>query len=943
MKHTDWQQIEEILASVLELPEEQRSARVEQLCAGNASLRSELQSLLAAHDHAGSFLEVKTQISSDSAGTVSLVSKQLGPYRLLEPIGHGGMGTVYRAERADGQFQKQVAVKVVPAALHSQELLRRFTSEQQILATLEHPNIARLLDAGVSPDGLPYLVMEYVEGVPITDYCRDRRLPLQERLRLFQTVCSTVHYAHQHLIVHRDIKPANILVTKEGTPKLLDFGIAKLLDPWMNPGADSTQSIFNPMTPDYASPEQAQGEALTTATDVYSLGVILYELLANQRPYSVADKSSTEAIRMICEIEPEKPSALVRHRMKKDPSAPREPGLSSELDAVVGKAMRKDPQQRYGSAQDLAQDISRYLGGQTVLAHRGSLRYSATKFIGRHKIAAASVLIVLTLAVAGVSAIIWQAQVAIRERETAKAVNDFLQNDLLAQASSWNQAGPGSKPDPDIKVRTALDRAASRIGGNFDKQPLVEASIRQTIGKTYYELGLYSDAQPQLERALALRRGVQGDQHPDMLPAMNVLALVYLAGAKYADAESLLKRTLELRRRNLGEAHPATLKSMADLSYVYLRQGRYAEAEQLCSRAVEIQRRTLGEEHPDTIDSEGDLGEIYQAEGQLAKAELLLTKAFQSGRRVLGEEHPETLITANALALLYRAETKYPEADLLLTRTLEIERRALGKENPDTLASMNDLANLYRDEGKLDKAEPLLSRVLEVRKRTLGEQHPGTLLAMMNLGKLYRSEGKYDQGAILLRKALEERRRTQGNEHADTLYTMYELARLYVDQGNDDRAEPLLTAFLEIRRHVPSPGQRGVSFLSSYSDTAGVLALLGRIRLRQHRYSEAEVALREGLEGHGKDAPVPWQRYEMQSMLGASLAAQARFEEAEPFLLSAYQALTRHQREIPWDSRSTAEQTRHRIIELYQSWGKPDKAEAWRREHPSVISPERGP
>ena len=289
---------------------------------------------------------------------------------------------------------------------------------------------------------------------------------------------------------------------------------------------------------------------------------------------------------MICELEPEKPSTLVRNRMKKDPSAPREPGLASELDAVVAKAMRKDPQQRYGSAQDLAQDISRYLGGLTVLAHRGSLRYSVTKFIHRHKLAAASVLIMLTLAVAGVSAIIWQAQVAIRERETAKAVNDFLQNDLLAQASARKQAAPGSKPDPDIRVRTALDRAASSIGGKFDKQPLVEASIRQTIGKTYFDLGLPSDAQPQLERALALRRRVQGDQHPDMLPAMNDLALVYLRLAKYAGAESLLKRTLELRRHNLGEAHPSTLKSMADLSEVYVTQGRYAEAEPLCSRAV---------------------------------------------------------------------------------------------------------------------------------------------------------------------------------------------------------------------------------------------------------------------------------------------------------------------------------------------------------------------
>jgi tetratricopeptide (TPR) repeat protein len=250
---------------------------------------------------------------------------------------------------------------------------------------------------------------------------------------------------------------------------------------------------------------------------------------------------------------------------------------------------------------------------------------------------------------------------------------------------------------------------------------------------------------------------------------------------------------------------------------------------------------------------------------------------------------------------------------------------------------MGNLALLYLYEGKLKQAELLGSKVLEVRKRALGDRHPLTLRLMGNLGAIYRSEGKYDQGAVLLRKALEERRRTLGDEHADTLYTMYQLARIYVDQGKNDQAEPLLTAFLAIRRRAPGPGQQGMSFSAPGSDTVGVLALLGRLRLRQHRYSEAEAALREGLEGRGKNAPALWQRYEMQSLLGASLVAEARFEEAEPLLLSAYQALTLHQDELPWASRSVAQQTSHRIVKLYQKWGKPDKAEAWRQEHPPVI------
>jgi serine/threonine protein kinase/uncharacterized protein HemY len=841
MNHTDWQQIEQILTSVLELREDERSARIEQLCAGNPSLRNEVLSLLAAHNDAGSFLEIKTQISTGSALNPSLVSKQLGPYRLLQPIGHGGMGTVYRAERADGQFEKQVAVKVVPAAVHSQELLRRFTSEQQILATLEHPNIARLLDAGVSSDGVPYLVMEYVEGVSITDYCRDRRLSIQQRLRLFQTVCSTVHYAHQHLIVHRDIKPANILVTNEGIPKLLDFGIAKLLDPLQNPGAGSTRSIFNPMTPDYASPEQARGEALTTATDVYSLGVILYELLASQRPYSVVDKSSTEAVRMICELEPEKPSALVRIRMKRNPGVPREAGLSSELDAVVAKAMRKDPQQRYGSAQDLAEDISRYLGGLTVLAHRGSLRYSVTKLIGRHKLAAASALMVLTLTVAGVSAIVWQAQVAIRERENAKAVNDFLQNDLLAQAGAWNQAGPGSRPDPDIKVRTALDRAAANVAGKFAKQPLVEASIRQTIGSTYIQMGLYPEAQEQLQQALEIRRSAHREEHDD-------------------------------------------LEIMNSLAYIYDRQGKYLQTEQLLLKSIEIERRLLGEKHPDTLGSINNLGLLYRHEGKFALAEPLLARVVELRRKTQGEDNPETLICMNNLGSLYRDEGKYEQAELLLTKSFEVQRRVRGEDNPETVAALANLGVLYRAEEKQAQAEPILFEALEKRRRLLGQEHPDTLSSMYHLGLLYFQVGKYA------------------------------------------KAEPLLANVLEARRRLLGPA-------SPFTTIA--LASLGKLRLEQQRYIQAESLLREALDGQQKRNPDSWERYDSQSMLAASLAAQSKFADAEPLLKDAYRGLVEREAAIPSENRSVVEQANQRIIQLYESWGKPKEADVWRREHPS--------
>jgi tetratricopeptide (TPR) repeat protein len=820
--------------------------------------------------------------------------------------------------------------------------------------------------------------MEYVDGQPIDRYCNEHKLSLRERLRVFLRVCDAAHLAHQKLIVHRDLKPDNILVTSQGVPKLLDFGIAKVLDP--SSGALS-KTVTQRMTPEYASPEQVRGEPVTTLTDIYSLGCVLYKIVTGVSPHQLQGASPAQAVQIICEREVPDPRKFA--------------DVPADVANIMNVTLRKELKQRYGSAQDLAQDISRYLGGLPVLAHRGSFRYVMTKFIGRHKLAAAFLLTVLTLSVGGISAIIWQGQIAMRQRDraadaeraatqerdralsaertavlaethaneertralsekqradteatTARAINDFLNHDLLAQASADVQAKPGTKPDPDIKVRTALDRAAANIAGKFDKQPLVEASIRQTIGETYNNLGLFSDAQAQFERALALYRRPLGGQHTDALPVMNDLALVYLRLAKYAQAEPLLRTTLELRKQTLGEAHQSTLESLDQLSGLYYRQGRYPEAEALVSRALELRRRTLGEEHPDTLSSEGHLGQIYQNQGQVAKAEPLLTKVFQSRTRVLGEEHPDTLGSAGNLGLLYRAEKKYSQAESLLAQTVEIQRRTIGEEHPNTLITMSNLANVYKDEGKLSQAEPLLSRVLEVRKRTLGDQHPYTLLSMSNLGILYRSEGKYDEGAILLRKVLDQWRRTLGYEHPNTLNCVYQLARLYVDQGKDDQAEPLLTSFLEIRRR--SPGARlEKTFVTVGSDTAAVFALLGRLRLRQRKYSEAEAALREALDGPLKGDAEPWQKYEMQSLLGASLVAQARFEEAERLLLAAYQELLQDQATIPWDSRSVIGQNGERIIELYEGWGKPEKAKAWRLEHPpnpeQAVPSEAGP
>jgi non-specific serine/threonine protein kinase/serine/threonine-protein kinase len=492
MSPENWPDVERVLAIVIDLPQGERSARIADLCAQNQELRSEVESLLVAHDSASFFLAADPFVNKEPAPMFSMVGKHLGPYQLLENIGQGGMGTVYRAQRFDGRFQKQVAVKVALAALHSPDLLRRFTGEQQILATLEYPNIARLLDAGVSPEGIPYLVMEYIDGIPLVEYARAKRLSVPQRLRLFQAICSAVSYAHQHLVVHRDIKPGNILVTADGTPKLLDFGIAKILDEWRGSAAETTRSMLNPMTPDYASPEQASGGAITTASDIYSLGVVLFELLTDQRPYEIRGKPLSEAVRIICEKEPEKLSVVLRARISQSgETAAGPPDFLGDLNAIVAKAMRKDPQQRYASAYELASDLTRYLSGLPIVAQRGSFRYVAVKFISRHKLGVIASILALLLTVGGVSTIVWQARVAQQERAKAQSRFDqvrSLSKSLMFEVHDSIKDLPGATPARKLIVTRALQYL-----DGLSQDAAGDASLQRELADAYERIGDVQD------------------------------------------------------------------------------------------------------------------------------------------------------------------------------------------------------------------------------------------------------------------------------------------------------------------------------------------------------------------------------------------------------------------------------------------------------------------
>jgi serine/threonine protein kinase/tetratricopeptide (TPR) repeat protein len=889
MEPEHWNRIKEAVHACLELKPEERQDGIRSACDGEPILMAEVQSLLDSYEHAGNFLE-SPSIDADSlveAEPENLTGSRIGNYQISAMIAHGGMGTVYKAVRADDQFRKQVAIKLIRSGFDSSFIVRRFKAERQILANFDQPNIARLLDGGSTSDGRPYLVMEYVDGEPIDVYCVSRKLSTDDRLRLFRQVCAAVQFAHQNLVIHRDLKPSNILVTADGVPKLLDFGIAKILDPAQAGIEDSsaTVTVAQMMTPEYASPEQFQGGPFTTATDVYSLGVVLYRLLTGCWPYRTSTHSQQEIAKAICEQEPEKPSTAIGRTgdLVGDQRGERVEKLRSrlegDLDNILLKALRKEPERRYASVEQFSEDIRRYLAGLPVIARKDTLRYRTAKFVSRHKGGIAATAGVLALLVGAVIVSSWMAVRASRAEQQAQAVSDFLQNDLLAQASAYTQSGPGTKPDPSLKVRTALDRAAVRITGKFDRQPEVEAAIRDTMGQTYIDLGLYPEARAQFNRALELHRRVLGAEDPKTLKTMGGLGrAVYLEG-KYAEAETLFSQALKVRRRVLGPEHPATLGSMGNLANVYYVQGKYGQAEALYSQALQMRRRVLGPEHPATLSAMSDLGNTYYSEHKYPPAEALYSQALEIQRRVLGSEHSDTQHTLNGLASVYYAEGKYPQAEALYSQILETRRRVRGPEHRETVISMNNLAELYKVRGQYQQAETLFTQTVEISRRVLGPEHPLTLIFLGDFASMYQRAGRYGLAETYAAQALLGRRHTLGSQDADTMESADDLALAYLSQG---------------------------------------------------KFAESEALAHEAFEFDRKKRPDHWQRFRAESLLGASLAGEKKYAEAEPLLLEGYQGMSERKDRIDVPDWYHLDQAGKWIVQLYQASGRPREAAQWR-------------
>jgi serine/threonine-protein kinase len=793
-----WQRVESVLDRALMSDPSGWPALLDDTCSGDPELRAEVEALLAQHSAAEGFLESPPAVAASAliaeakerGSTPRFEGRRIGAYRVVRQLGRGGMSRVYLAERADGEFDHQVALKLLRPGLDSESDLERLRAERQILASLSHTNIARLFDGGVTDDGLPYLILEHVEGGPIDKYCESRRCSVADRLRLFLAIAEAVQYAHRNLVVHRDLKPSNILVATDGTVKLLDFGLAKLLGTERTPNEGTTRTGTRWMTPAYAAPEQVLGQPVTTVTDVYQLGVVLYELLTGRLPYADHTRTLHQLELAVINVEPRAPSVF-------------DNALRGDLDAIVLKAMRKEPDQRYESVRAFADDVRRHLSGHPVLARRQSAPYRFRRFVQRNQFPLAAATALVTLLGAYVATVIVERGRVSRalveaQQGTRKAeqVTAFMLG--LFEASEGGRALTDS-----VTARELLSRGLAEARARFG-QPALRAQMLDVIGRLHLELGDFERARPLIDEALALRRRVYGENHPEVASSLEAMAALAERRGDVSVTLKLRRDAFALRRRVSGDKDPRTVDAMFDLAFALHQSGDIASGTALFDEWIAAVAKQPEEVSATRARQLTSLGELLQYGREPARAEQAYRQALRIRRAVYGDRHPQVASSLIDLSLL---STHGPEADSLGREAVMLLRASYPDGHPQ-------LANALRSHGivlqRLDRhgdAEQPLREALETRRRLLGANSVDVARSELDLALTCTMNGDAREAERLARDAVRIYTLALGKTSA-----MVDVARQRVGdalraQRRYDEAEPILLAVFK-RFETPRPVTR---------------------------------------------------------------------------------------------------------------------------------------
>ncbi len=886
-----WARVEPILDRILEYEGDRtRDELLLELCGEDEGLRCEVESLLESADRDGDLLDqplvgatpdlvasLEDEMRAAAGGDRS--GRTIDRYRLLEVLGRGGMGVVYLAERADEHFEKKVALKLMPRGLESPEKERRFLTERQILARLEHPGIARLLDGGVTEEAYPYLVMEYVEGVPIDRYCDENHLSLRQRLELISEVCSAVHYAHQNLVVHRDLKPGNIFVTDEGKIKLLDFGVGKVLEE----SEDDQHTIFQPMTIGYASPEQILNQPVSTASDVYSLGVLSYRLLTGVAPMQLGDLSPGEIERVMREGALLPPSQALGEKAE----IPRGQ-IEGDLDTIVMKALRFEPDRRYGSAREFSEDILRHLDGLPIKAHPSTLRYRARKFAGRHRLAVGVGLLASVLLVLGVTTIAWQGRVAANERDRAKLEAQRAEQVSNFLIGLFDAANPETRTAGKISVRDLLDRGESRIRQDLGADLEVRGSLLGVMSDAYTSLGDYARAEELAESAIADLRSTPSSESLALARALIALGRSRLNSGAYQEAIPSFEETLTILRET--QDSPTKESALAH-RYLGMAQERSISTDMGAGHhrtAIDIWRQ---------LGLEGELAkEIHYLAGSLdavgdTREGLRFKREALAGLTAYyGELHPYVASVTNDIAYSLHRLGDNSAAEPLYRKAIEINTEILGPEHTEVAQTLTNLGRLLMDDQRFDEAEPVVHRAVVILQKSVDETNFERIGGEVNLASLYVELGRNDEAIPIYRSALQRFDRLMGPDDIPTVRVESLLARALHRHGELGEAESLY-------RHAVTQQRIKSPVLALAESLVG----LGAVLCDGNRVQEALPLLEEGLAINLEAlTESDWRIAASRVELAGALIQLERFSEADQQLEAAQEAAAETRMVDPW-------------------------------------------